>query len=151
MTNKLRSYPNEEFHQLKPITQEDVPKVARTMLEAYRGTVDQQEETLVQAILEVEKIMDDGYGPFITEASYWIEMNDQAAAVICINLWENRPLITEIYVNKDFQQQGLAHQLLKASMDCLYRMGYDEIDLYVTISNTSALKLYEKLGFTRQQ
>jgi hypothetical protein len=29
--------------------------------------------------------------------------------------------------------QGLAKQLLKASMDSLYQMSYDEIDLYVTL------------------
>lgn len=84
MTSKLSAYPYEGLQQLKPITQDDVQKVAKTMLEAYRGTVDQQEETLEQAILEVEKIMENGYGPFIAEASHWIEINEEAAAVASI-------------------------------------------------------------------
>src|SRR5688500_2738653 len=100
MTCKLEKQLFSTSYQLKPITQQDITKVAATMLEAYEGTVDQQEETLSEAILEVEKIIKDGYGPFIAEASYWIEKNDEAAAVICINLGDKNPLITEIYTGK---------------------------------------------------
>jgi hypothetical protein len=89
------------FH-LKLITQQDILKVAATMLEAYEVTVDQQEDTLEEALLEVNKIIKDGFGPFIAEASYWIEMNNEAAAVICINLWDKKQLITEIYTGKNF-------------------------------------------------
>lgn len=96
MSCKLEAQQVSSNSQLNQITQHDVTKVATTMLEAYEGTVDQQEETLEQAILEVEKIIKNGYGAFISEASFWIEMNDEAAAVICINLWNGTPLITEI-------------------------------------------------------
>ncbi len=137
-------------YQFNSITQEDITKIAAAMLEAYEGTVDQQEETVEEAILEVEKIMKDGYGLFIAEASYWIEMNDEAAAVICINLWNEKPLITEIYTRKNFLHQGMASTLIRKSMDTLNLMGYDEIILNVTAENSNALKLYEKLGFKQE-
>ncbi|PUB11396.1 acetyltransferase (GNAT) family protein [Paenisporosarcina sp. OV554] len=136
------------FH-LKPITQQDIMKVAATMLEAYEGTVDQQEDTLQEAILEVNKIIKDGYGPFIAEASYWIEMNNEAAAVICINLWDKKPLITEIYTGKKFLHQGMASTLITKSMNTLKLMGYDELILNVTAENSDALHLYKKLGFVQ--
>lgn len=150
MTCKLAAQLFSTTYQLKPIKQQDITKVAATMLEAYEGTVDQQEETLQEAILEVEKILNDGYGPFIAEASYWIEMNDEAAAVICINLWNEKPLITEIYTGKKFLHQGMANTLIRASMDKLNRMGYGEMALNVTVENSSALHLYEKLGFVKE-
>jgi ribosomal protein S18 acetylase RimI-like enzyme len=150
MTCKLEAQLFSTTYQLKPIKQQDITKVAATMLEAYEGTVDQQEETLQEAILEVEKILNDGYGPFIAEASYWIEMNDEAAAVICINLWNEKPLITEIYTSKKFLQQGMASTLIRASMATLKRMAYGELALNVTVENSSALHLYEKLGFVQE-
>ncbi|WP_424412002.1 N-acetyltransferase family protein [Paenisporosarcina sp.] len=150
MTCKLEEQLFSATYLLKSITQQDITKVAATMLEAYEGTVDQQEETLQEAILEVEKIINDGYGPFIAEASYWIEMNDEAAAVICINLWNKKPLITEIYTGKKFLHQGMASTLIRASMDRLTRMGYDELALNVTAENSNALQLYEKLGFVQE-
>lgn len=150
MTCKLEEQLFSATYLLKSITQQDITKVAATMLEAYEGTVDQQEETLQEAILEVEKIINDGYGPFIAEASYWIEMNDEAAAVICINLWNEKPLITEIYTGKKFLHQGMASTLIRASMATLNRMGYDELTLNVTVENSNALHLYEKLGFVQE-
>lgn len=150
MTCKLAAQPFSTTYQLKPIKQQDITKVAATMLEAYEGTVDQQEETLQEAILEVEKIINDGYNPFIAEASYWIEMNDETAAVICINLWNEKPLITEIYTGKKFLHQGMASTLIRASMNKLNRMGYGELALNVTVENSSALHLYEKLGFVKE-
>ena len=150
MTCKLEAQLFSTTYQLKPLTQQDITKVAATMLEAYEGTVDQQEETLQEAIIEVEKIMNDGYGPFIAEASYWIEIKDEAAAVICINLWNEKPLITEIYTGKKFLHQGMASTLIRASMATLNRMGYDELTLNVTVENSKALHLYEKLGFVQE-
>lgn len=150
MTCKLEKQSISTTYQFNSITQKDITKIATSMLEAYEGTVDQQEETVEEAILEVEKIMKDGYGPFIAEASYWIEMNDEAAAVICINLWDEKPLITEIYTGKKFLHQGMASMLIRKSMDTLNHMGYDEIILNVTAENSNALHLYKKLGFKQE-
>lgn len=150
MTCKLEKQLISTTFHLKPIAQQDIMKVAATMLEAYECTVDQQEDTLQEAVLEVEKIIKDGYGPFISEASYWIEINNEAAAVICINLWNAKPLITEIYTGKKFLHQGMGSTLIRKSMNTLKLMGYDEIILYVTAENSDALHLYEKLGFMQE-
>lgn len=150
MTCKLEKQLISTTYQVNSITQKDITKIAAAMFEAYEGTVDQQEETVEEAILEVEKIINDGYGPFIAEASYWIEMEDEAAAVICINLWDEKPLITEIYTGKKFLHQGMASTLIRKSMDTLNHMGYDEIILNVTAENSNALHLYEKLGFKQE-
>lgn len=150
MTCKLEKQLISTTYQVNSITQKDITKIAAAMFEAYEGTVDQQEETVEEAILEVEKIINDGYGPFIAEASYWIEMEDEAAAVICINLWDEKPLITEIYTGKKFLHQGMASTLIRKSMDTLNHMGYDEIILNVTAENSNALHLYGKLGFKQE-
>ena len=149
MTCKLEDQPFTSKYQLKRIDKDDILKVATTMLEAYKGTVDQQEETIQEAVLEVEKIINDGYGPFIKEASYWIELNNEAVAVICINIWNGRPLITEIFTGINYRRNGFASELIKASMDVLNQLGYKEIDLNVTKENLKAVHLYEELGFVQ--
>lgn len=149
MTCKLENHLIENIYLLKHITEDDLTKVAATMLDAYRGTVDQHEETLQEAICEVENIVNDGYGPFISDASYWIEQNNEAAAVICINLFDGRPLITEVFTGKKYHRNGLAKLLIKTSMNTLFHKGYDEIDLNVTVENSKALQLYESLGFVQ--
>lgn len=147
MICKLEKQQNKSQHQVKRISPGDTLKIAKTMLGAYMGTVDQHEETIDEAVLEVEKILNDGYGPFIVEASFLIEKENDACAVICINLWENKPLITEIFVGENYVKQGMASTLIKISMHELFLMGYEEIVLYVTVENVNAVKLYEKLGF----
>ena len=147
MTCKLGAQEIDSQHLVKRITPNDTLKIAQTMLQSYMGTVDQQEETLDEALEEVAKILNDGYGPYIKNASFFIEKNNEACAVICINLWENKPLITEIFVGKSYVNQGLASTLIKRSMHELFLMGHEEIVLYVTVKNVSAVKLYEKLGF----
>ncbi|WP_017381111.1 GNAT family N-acetyltransferase [Paenisporosarcina sp. TG-14] len=76
-------------------------------------------------------------------------MNDEAAAVICINLWNGTPLITEIYTGKKYLHQGIASLLVRTSMNTLYQMGYDVIELNVTVTNIKAIDLYEKIGFVQ--
>jgi GNAT superfamily N-acetyltransferase len=147
MSCKLEKQQNNIQHQVKQILPYDTLKIAKTMLAAYMGTVDQHEETIDEAVLEVEKILNNGYGPYIAEASFFIEKENEACAVICINLWENKPLITEIFVGKNYVKQGMASTLIKTSMNELFLMGHEEIVLYVTLENVNAVKLYEKLGF----
>lgn len=134
---------------LRKLTANDKLKLSKTMLAAYIGSVDYQEETIEEAILEIEKTLNDGYGPFIPDASFLIEKDDEICAAILINLWQSQPLITEVFVGKSYRCQGMASTLIKTSMHELLLLGYKEIILYVTLENYHAVKLYEKLGFEK--
>lgn len=49
------------------------PEIGRVLLAAYRGTVDDEGETEDVAIGEVERTVEDQYGPFVQEASFLAE------------------------------------------------------------------------------
>lgn len=134
-------------HNIRKIADDDAQKVAKTMFEAYLGTVDQQEDSYEEALVEVMNIFNDGYGKFIYDASFIVEKDNEAASVILINIYEGKPLVTEIFTVRDCCKQGMAGELLRASMNALYRMGYKELVLYVKRENINAIKLYEKIGF----
>jgi mycothiol synthase len=65
---------------------------------------------------------------------------------------DHDPRLGEIYViavDPDFHGHGLGRALTLAGLDWMHReRGIDVGDLYVDGSNTAAMKLYEKLGFT---
>jgi len=47
-----------------------------------------------------------------------------------------------IFVREDFQGKGIGHRLLSALLE-----GEDDVVLNVVITNTNAIRLYEKMGF----
>jgi mycothiol synthase len=64
---------------------------------------------------------------------------------------DHNPPLGEIYViatDPDFQGQGLGGKLVVAGLDHMARQGVGIGMLYVDASNTGAVALYEKLGFT---
>lgn len=58
------------------------------------------------------------------------------------------PLMSNLAVGKKFRRKGLAEDLVQAA-ELLARKewGFEEVYLYVEKSNTSAVKLYKKLGY----
>lgn len=147
MTYKLDFVQNGTSHIIKNIEIENQDEIAAAMFDAYLGTVDQIENTYEEALVEVRNIMEDGYGLFIQPASFVIEQNNEAASVILINLYNGKPLITEIFTKKKYYSQGMAKSLIRASMNALAELGYEELTLNVMPENIGARKLYEKLGF----
>jgi ribosomal-protein-alanine N-acetyltransferase len=52
-----------------------------------------------------------------------------------------------IAVLPEFRRKGVASRLINASVDAMKKYGVDELYLEVRVSNTSAVKLYESLGY----
>lgn len=56
--------------------------------------------------------------------------------------------ITNVAVSEEFRGRGVGYQMLKTLMDEGRQRGVKRYTLEVRISNASALRLYEKLGFS---
>ena len=59
-----------------------------------------------------------------------------------------RGIILRVAVHPDYQGQGIATQLLRASFTALKKKDLDEVELDVDLVKNGAIRLYEKLGFT---
>jgi hypothetical protein len=123
MVCKLEMKDSMTNHSIKNVVDEDLERIARAMLDAYMGTIDQMEDTFEEAFAEVKNIFNHGYGKFIGEASFLVEQNNEVASVVLLNLFEGEPLITEVFTGKKYYKQGMARALINTSMSALYGMG----------------------------
>lgn len=126
----------------------DVTALGQLMGEAYRGTIDDAGGTIADAIEEARNIVGGKYGSFMDSASFLIEAGGQVIGACIITLWQGAPLIADLITHPHHKNQGLGTYLLTRSSAALYAQGYEELYLFVTVGNTNAQHIYEKLGFT---
>lgn len=125
----------------------DADSLARLMLEAYRGTVDDSGETLDDARAEVAKTLDGGYGRFDFDASEVIERGAEIVSCTMVTHYEGLPMIAFSLTLPEWRRQGLARAGLRRTMNRLAQAGHQRVQLAVTSGNTPAERLYESLGF----
>ena len=122
-------------------------EMAFSMLDAYKDTVDYEGEDINDTKAEIENVINNGYGKFMIEASFMIKKNNEVASVIVISLYENIPTIIYVFTMKKYAKKGMASYLIKKSMQALYNLGYEKLQLFVTRDNNEAIRIYQKLGF----
>jgi ribosomal protein S18 acetylase RimI-like enzyme len=125
----------------------DVAALGTLMLSAYRGTVDDEGETLEEATAEVERTLAGDYGPFLADCSFRANDGRSIVGACMVTLWERHPLVAHIVVHPDAQRKGIGTVLLTATGNALLAVGYSELELLVTEGNESAVNLYRKVGF----
>ncbi|BCR85485.1 peptide alpha-N-acetyltransferase MAK3 [Aspergillus chevalieri] len=82
--------------------------------------------------------------------------NDQMVGVVVSKLEPHRggPLrgyIAMLAVRAEYRGKGIATKLVRMSIDAMTERDADEIALETEITNTAAIKLYERLGFLRSK
>lgn len=117
------------------------------MLAAYRGTVDDEGESEADAVAEVERTMEGGYGPLLGDGSLVIEDGRRMVGACMTTLFESDPFLTYLVVDPEMQRRGIGTFLVGASGNALLSGGYATLDLFVTEANEPAVNLYRKLGF----
>jgi ribosomal protein S18 acetylase RimI-like enzyme len=127
----------------------DAEDLAVLMYEAYRGTPDDEGETLEDARAEVRKTFDGEYGTFLRFASFVSEVDGRLLGASLVTHWRGAPLIAFAMTHPEAIRQGLATSLILRSLHALAEAGYREANLAVTNANDPARRLYEKLGFAR--
>jgi len=146
----LRQHPKGAWL-FRPISEGDVDALGALMLEAYRGTIDYEGETLQEAIEEVHGVLAGTYGPLFEDCSYVIEDEGKilSASMIVMSDKVDAPLLVFSMTHPEHKRKGMAEYLLKASINRLIDAGHQDLYLVVTDGNAGAIRLYEKLGFRR--
>lgn len=131
-----------------PLAWATVPDLAALLLEAYRGTTDDEGEQYPDAVKEVERILAGGSGDLLWPHSYVLRDEDgRITAAAWVTLWRGFPLIAHVVTHPKAQRRGLGGALLRQAASSLARAGYGELRLWVTKGNQPAERLYERLGF----
>jgi ribosomal protein S18 acetylase RimI-like enzyme len=109
--------------------------------------VDDEGETLEDAVAEVEQVLQGSYGPFAFDASFVVEGGDGLVGASLVAIWESRPLLLYLVVRPDAKRRGIGTALVLETANALAVAGHPELDLFVTEANEPAVDLYRKLGF----
>jgi ribosomal protein S18 acetylase RimI-like enzyme len=150
MSRTLQTLPEvPEEWPAREVERADTEALAVLMHEAYRGTPDDEGETLEDARAEVEKTLDGEYGTFLRFASFACEGDGRLLGASLVTHWRGAPLIAFAMTHPEVARRGLATSLILRSLHALAGAGYREANLAVTDANDPARRLYEKLGFAR--
>jgi ribosomal protein S18 acetylase RimI-like enzyme len=131
----------------RTVERSDTSALGTLMLAAYRGTVDDEGETLQDAVAEVENVLGGSYGPFASDASLVTEDGDGLVGASLVAIADSRPLLLYLVVRPDAKGRGVGTSLVVGTGNALREAGHAELDLFVTQANEPAVNLYRKLGF----
>jgi GNAT superfamily N-acetyltransferase len=141
-----------ELTTFRQISKIDAEMLGEIMLEAYRGTIDSEGETLEDAIGEIKGTFSGKYGEFLWDASLIAEVDSIPAAAILFTWFEkeNMPLLAFSMTHAKYKGRGLASALIKAGLSRLSEKDHKECCLVVTNGNEPAMSIYKKIGFQVQ-
>lgn len=128
----------------------DEAELGPLMQRAYRGTVDDEGETVEAAAAEVRKTLAGEYGEFMPECSMVAERGSRVVSATLVTRLVGQPFVAFTFTDPDNQCQGLAGACIRAAMAQLLLRGERELGLMVTLANAPALSLYTRLGFVAE-
>ncbi len=125
----------------------DREALARLLLDAYRGTVDDDGETETDALAAIDAFTAGEFGEVTPGWSEVVERDGRLVAATLVTTWQGVPLIAFSMTAPQARRQGLARGGLLRAMDRLRTTGEPRLDLVVTVANEPAVRLYAQLGF----
>lgn len=134
---------------LRTVRTSDARDLAILLYAAFRGTIDDEDETFANAVREVEKTFAGDYGRLLPDCSFVIQEGEFIASACLIRWFEphDAPLVAFTMTRPEHKRHGMARFLLRSSINALIDRGYSQLTLIVTDGNEAAQKLYASLGF----
>ena len=129
----------------------DREQIAALMLDAYRGTIDDEGESIVEARAEIDKTIHGEYGKFLPDYSRVVVRDNRIISAILVTEWQGNPFLVFAMTAKAWQRKGLSKSCMINVMQDLYESQYSILRLSVTTKNLPAVNLYVSLGFVSQQ
>ncbi|MCI1747652.1 MAG: GNAT family N-acetyltransferase [Acidipropionibacterium sp.] len=125
-------------------------ELAPLMLDAYRGTPDDEGETLEDTIEILRSAVAGGFGPWLAEVSFvGLDVDGRRLGAILTALdEEGTPFVAFVFTHPGHAGRGVASALISQACSVLAAMGYPDLRLWVNARNERALRLYRHLGFT---
>jgi GNAT superfamily N-acetyltransferase len=126
-----------------PVAQ-DADALARLMLDAFRGTIDDEGEGIDDALLAVEPALREE--PLL--AASWLALDgERPVSMLLVRRWKARPLVHVVATHPDYARRQLATTLLERTLAALSSGGETVLDACITQGNTASLALFTRRRF----
>lgn len=129
------------------LTPDDRDSLAQLMLDAYRGSIDDEGETFDEARQAIDFYLDT-----CLRSHSWVAVRDGlpiGMSLVLIVEANGVHYIDPVAVARDHKQQGLGQQLVHASLASLAEAGVREVGATITDGNEPSERLFARLGATR--
>ena len=130
----------------------DAPALAELMIEAFRGTIDGEGETLETAVAEVRAYLgSERGGPPLLPVSRLAFVEARLVGACLASEWSVRrvPLIAYVMTHFEWKQRGVGKHVLGAVLQALRAQGHHEVRAVITEGNTASERLFDQMGFQR--
>jgi len=119
--------------------------LAQLMLDAYRGTIDDEDETFEDALEAIDYYLQAS----IREHSFVLVEDGRPVAMSLVIALDGRHFIDPVAVAASHKRRGLGRQLVMASLASLANVGIREVGATITDGNTASEQLFAGLGAER--
>jgi len=130
----------------------DLPDLADLMIDAYRGTIDYDDETIEDALSEVAAYMagERGGAPLL-DVSQLAFQEEELISACLVAEWDERqqPIIAYVMTRAEWKKRGLAKRLLISTLGKLKSKGYGGVRAVITEGNTASEHLFISQGFRK--
>jgi L-amino acid N-acyltransferase YncA len=143
---------NDAVLRIRPVQAADTLLLAELMIDAYRGTIDYDDETFDDGLAEVNAfIVGERGGPPWLAMSYLALVDSHVVGACLTGEWSERqlPVIAYVLTSANWKKQGVGRQLLFRVLDALNENSYPEVRAVITEGNTPSENLFLKIGFQR--
>ena len=120
--------------------------LAALMLDAYRGTIDDEGEDFDDALAAVDQYMN----RMQPEHSFVVTEDDRVVAMAFAIVLGDVHYVDPIVVAADRKRTGLSGDAVRMLFDSLVAAGVTEVGATITDGNTASERLFLGLGFARR-
>lgn len=126
------------------ITPDDLHPLAQLMLDAYRGTIDSEDETLQDAVDEVSSYFDDA--PLLDHSFQVKAEGGRPISAVLVSQQDEDAFIGYVITDPDHKGRGLATEVTSRALSSLQSAGYRRVVLYITEGNMPSERVFRGLG-----
>jgi hypothetical protein len=124
--------------------------LAELMLDSYRGTIDDDGETIDDAIREVDSYFshqDSGWFDY----SWLAFIENDLACCSLVGFWKGRdsPIISYVMTDPRWKGKHFATAGVSRSLQSLVEKNYDKVYAVITEGNSPSERVFARLGFSR--
>lgn len=120
--------------------------LAALMLDAYRGTIDDEGEDTADALEAVDSYM----SGMVPEQSFVVTEDGRVVAMAFVSVYDGVHYVNPIVVASDRKRTGVGEDAVRLILGSLFTAGVTEIGATITDGNTASEGLFLSLGFSRR-